>query len=138
MSLLSMLFYSFFYRLQTPSLLLLSCIYMYETTHRQMALGANVIAIDLDRAPIWERLIGIARKSCGTLTFPLKKVCASFLLFIFFFLFVVVLLIRGEVVLKNYSGMLMHRRCNGITVLLLFNDFQTGAIAVRQRSRAVC
>lgn len=38
-----------------------------------IALGANIIGIDLDRAPIWKRLIGIARESCGTLTFPLKK-----------------------------------------------------------------
>jgi len=38
-----------------------------------MNLGANVIAIDLDRAPIWKRLITIAENSCGTLTFPLKK-----------------------------------------------------------------
>jgi len=38
-----------------------------------LALGANVIALDLDRAPIWERLIRIARESSGTLTFPLKK-----------------------------------------------------------------
>merc|ERR1712188_42650 len=38
-----------------------------------MALGANVVACDLDRAPIWERLIGVARNSPGTLTFPLKK-----------------------------------------------------------------
>jgi hypothetical protein len=37
-----------------------------------MALGANVIAVDLDRSGIWERLITIARKSSGTLTFPMK------------------------------------------------------------------
>jgi Protein tyrosine phosphatase-like protein, PTPLA len=37
-----------------------------------MALGANVIAIDLDRPFIWKRLIGIARESSGTMTFPLK------------------------------------------------------------------
>jgi hypothetical protein len=37
-----------------------------------MALGANVIAVDLDRSGIWERLISIARKSSGTLTFPIK------------------------------------------------------------------
>lgn len=37
-----------------------------------MALGANVIAVDLDRPGIWERLIGIAEKSSGSLTFPLK------------------------------------------------------------------
>ena len=38
-----------------------------------MALGANVIAIDLDRDFIWKRLINIARNSCGTLTFTLNK-----------------------------------------------------------------
>mmetsp|Transcript_1219 Transcript_1219/g.3464 ORF Transcript_1219/g.3464 Transcript_1219/m.3464 type:complete len:759 (-) Transcript_1219:35-2311(-) len=38
-----------------------------------MALGANVVAIDLDRPGIWKRLIGIARKSPGSLTFPMKK-----------------------------------------------------------------
>jgi hypothetical protein len=37
-----------------------------------MALGANVIAIDLDRPQIWKRLIDIAKASPGTLTFPLK------------------------------------------------------------------
>jgi len=38
-----------------------------------MALGANIIAVDLDRAPIWKRLLTIAEQSCGTITFPLKK-----------------------------------------------------------------
>jgi hypothetical protein len=42
-----------------------------------MALGANVVAIDLDRAPIWKRLIGIAKKSPGSITFPMKKNQAS-------------------------------------------------------------
>lgn len=37
-----------------------------------MSLGANVIAVDLDRPNIWSRLIPVAKKSCGTLTFPLK------------------------------------------------------------------
>ena len=37
-----------------------------------LALGANVIAIDLDRPPIWKRLIDLAKNSAGTLTFPLK------------------------------------------------------------------
>jgi len=37
-----------------------------------MALGANVIAVDLDRAPIWERLIGIAKNSPGRMIFPTK------------------------------------------------------------------
>jgi len=38
-----------------------------------MSLGANVIAIDLDRPSIWNRLLNIAKNSCGTLIFPLKK-----------------------------------------------------------------
>lgn len=38
-----------------------------------LELGANIIAIDLDREHIWKRLINIAEQSCGTLTFPLKK-----------------------------------------------------------------
>lgn len=42
-----------------------------------MALGANVIAIDLDRSNIWKRLISIAKDSCGTITFPLKVAQAS-------------------------------------------------------------
>jgi hypothetical protein len=37
-----------------------------------MALGANVIAVDLDRSGIWKRLINIARKSPGSITFPMK------------------------------------------------------------------
>jgi hypothetical protein len=35
-------------------------------------LGANVIAVDLDRPNIWKRLIDIARNSCGKLYFPMK------------------------------------------------------------------
>ena len=45
-----------------------------------MALGANVIAIDLDRPFIWKRLIGIAKKSSGSITFPMKveqSLCAD-------------------------------------------------------------
>mmetsp|Transcript_25792 Transcript_25792/g.32913 ORF Transcript_25792/g.32913 Transcript_25792/m.32913 type:complete len:529 (-) Transcript_25792:33-1619(-) len=38
-----------------------------------LALGANVIAVDLNRPNIWKRLIGLARESCGTMTFPLRK-----------------------------------------------------------------
>jgi len=38
-----------------------------------MALGANIIAVDLDRAPIWKRLLSVAEQSSGTITFPLKK-----------------------------------------------------------------
>jgi hypothetical protein len=38
-----------------------------------MELGANIIAVDLDRAPIWKRLITKARESCGTITFPLRR-----------------------------------------------------------------
>lgn len=37
-----------------------------------MALGANVIAIDLDRPLIWKRLIEIAGASSGSITFPMK------------------------------------------------------------------
>jgi hypothetical protein len=37
-----------------------------------MDLGANVIAVDLDREGIWERLIAKTRSSPGTLTFPSK------------------------------------------------------------------
>jgi len=38
-----------------------------------LALGANVIAVDLDRPNIWKRLIELAKKSSGTITFPLKQ-----------------------------------------------------------------
>jgi hypothetical protein len=38
-----------------------------------MALGAHVVAVDLDVPQIWKRLIKIARESPGTLTVPLKK-----------------------------------------------------------------
>lgn len=38
-----------------------------------MALGANVIAVDLDRPGIWKRLLTIAKNSSGTMTFPMKK-----------------------------------------------------------------
>lgn len=41
--------------------------------HVLLALGANVIAVDLDRPFIWKRLIGLAKNSTGTMTFPLKK-----------------------------------------------------------------
>eukprot|EP00051_Salpingoeca_urceolata_P027182 m.480339 g.480339 ORF g.480339 m.480339 type:complete len:781 (+) comp21794_c0_seq1:714-3056(+) len=34
--------------------------------------GANIVALDLDRPHIWERLIGMAKKSCGTMILPLK------------------------------------------------------------------
>ena len=38
-----------------------------------MALGANVIALDLDRPGIWQRLFKIAKESPGTLTFPMRE-----------------------------------------------------------------
>jgi len=38
-----------------------------------MSLGANVIAIDLDRPAIWSRLLSRADKSAGTITFPMRK-----------------------------------------------------------------
>lgn len=41
--------------------------------HVLLSLGANVIAVDLDRPKIWERLIGLTKKSTGTITFPLKE-----------------------------------------------------------------
>jgi len=41
--------------------------------HVLLALGANVIAVDLDRPHIWKRLIGLAKKSSGSITFPLKQ-----------------------------------------------------------------
>ena len=37
-----------------------------------LALGANVIAVDLNREQIWRRLITLARSSWGSLTFPLE------------------------------------------------------------------
>ena len=37
-----------------------------------LALGANVIAIDLDRPGIWKNLLTQAKNSPGTMTFPLK------------------------------------------------------------------
>lgn len=40
--------------------------------HVLLALGANVIAIDLDRPGIWKRLIGLAKQSSGSITFPVK------------------------------------------------------------------
>jgi len=43
-----------------------------------MALGANVIAVDLDRPGIWKRLVTIARNSPGgSITFPMKTSQAS-------------------------------------------------------------
>jgi len=41
--------------------------------HVLLALGANVIAVDLDRSFIWKRLIELTKKSSGSITFPLKK-----------------------------------------------------------------
>ena len=38
-----------------------------------MALGATVVALDLDRKPIWDMLIKKARASPGTLVFPVKE-----------------------------------------------------------------
>lgn len=38
-----------------------------------MSLGANVIAVDLDRPFIWKRLIERARNSSGSITFPMSK-----------------------------------------------------------------
>lgn len=41
--------------------------------HVLLALGANVIAIDLDRPNIWKRLITLTKNSSGSITFPLKE-----------------------------------------------------------------
>eukprot|EP01123_Difflugia_compressa_P010125 TRINITY_DN3612_c0_g1_i1.p1 TRINITY_DN3612_c0_g1~~TRINITY_DN3612_c0_g1_i1.p1 ORF type:complete len:747 (-),score=149.79 TRINITY_DN3612_c0_g1_i1:76-2283(-) len=41
--------------------------------HVLLSLGANIIAIDLDREGIWNNLINQAKNSPGTLYFPLKK-----------------------------------------------------------------
>lgn len=38
-----------------------------------MSLGANVVALDIDRPGVWQKLIKIAKESSGTLAFPLKK-----------------------------------------------------------------
>ncbi|CAM9418525.1 unnamed protein product [Ectocarpus fasciculatus] len=38
-----------------------------------LELGANIVAIDLDRPAIWQRLLGLAEDSCGTMIFPLKE-----------------------------------------------------------------
>lgn len=38
-----------------------------------LSLGANVVAIDLDRNFIWKRLIERARNSSGSITFPMTK-----------------------------------------------------------------
>lgn len=40
--------------------------------YKLMDLGANVIAIDLDRKPIWERLLKDTRSRAGKLIFPVK------------------------------------------------------------------
>jgi hypothetical protein len=40
--------------------------------HVLLSLGANVVAIDLDRPAIWKRLIGLAKNSPGSITFPVK------------------------------------------------------------------
>ena len=37
-----------------------------------LALGANIVAVDLDRPGIWKRLISLTKDSPGTLTFPVK------------------------------------------------------------------
>eukprot|EP01147_Barroeca_monosierra_P001589 gene1588-7955_t len=39
-----------------------------------LALGANIIAVDLNRPGIWKRLINMARQSPGTIIFPVKDV----------------------------------------------------------------
>ncbi len=39
--------------------------------------GANIIALDIDRKPVWQRLIATARKHAGSITFPLKESVAA-------------------------------------------------------------
>jgi Protein tyrosine phosphatase-like protein, PTPLA len=39
--------------------------------HVLLAMGANIIAIDLDRPHIWKRLIALTKGSVGSITFPL-------------------------------------------------------------------
>ena len=34
--------------------------------------GANIIALDIARKPLWQRLITSTRESAGTIIFPLK------------------------------------------------------------------
>ena len=43
-----------------------------------LAHGANIVAVDLNRAGIWRTLIAKAKASCGTLTFPLDEVPLTF------------------------------------------------------------
>ncbi|CAD7969094.1 unnamed protein product [Amoebophrya sp. A25] len=38
-----------------------------------MAMGCNVVALDLPRKGIWDRLISIAKDSPGTITFPMSR-----------------------------------------------------------------
>jgi hypothetical protein len=38
-----------------------------------LALGANVIAVDIDRKPVWSKLIAMARESSGEFTFPVRS-----------------------------------------------------------------
>ncbi len=38
-----------------------------------LAHGANIVAVDLNRPQIWERLLNMAKESCGTMTFPLPS-----------------------------------------------------------------
>lgn len=35
--------------------------------------GAHIVAVDLNRKPIWERLIARVKNSCGSMTFPYKS-----------------------------------------------------------------
>lgn len=38
-----------------------------------LELGANVVAIDLDRPNVWKMLFDLAENSCGAMIFPLKE-----------------------------------------------------------------
>lgn len=40
-----------------------------------LELGADIIAIDLDKPKVWKKLLKIAQESCGTITFPIRFDC---------------------------------------------------------------
>eukprot|EP00392_Amoebophrya_sp_AT5.2_P017627 g18022.t1 len=42
-----------------------------------MQMGCNVVALDLPRSPIWERLIALAKESPGTLIFPVSRAVSA-------------------------------------------------------------
>jgi hypothetical protein len=38
-----------------------------------LSLGASVIAVDINRPAVWEKLVDIAKNSCGKLIIPVNK-----------------------------------------------------------------